>query len=45
MSDEPPVLAGPAGTGDADHDDPDDEMAGQPGGSAGPPWRTGDERD
>jgi hypothetical protein len=45
VSDEPPVLAGPAGTGDADHDDPDDEMAGQPGGSAGPPWRTGDERD
>jgi hypothetical protein len=39
------VLAGPAGTGDADRDDHDDEMAGQPGGSAGPPWRTGDERD
>jgi hypothetical protein len=41
VSDEPPVLAGP----DAGGNDHDDEMAGWPEGSAGTPWRTGDDRD
>jgi hypothetical protein len=44
VSDEPPVLAGPE-TGGSPRGEHDDELAGQPGGSAGPPWRTGDERD
>ena len=44
VSDEPPVLAGPE-TGGSARDEHDDELAGQPGGSAGPPWRSGDERD
>jgi hypothetical protein len=44
VSDEPPVLAGPE-TGGSPRDEHDDELAGQQGGSAGPPWRTGDERD
>lgn len=44
VSDEPPVLAGPE-TGGSPRDEHDDERAGQPGGSANPPWRPGDERD
>jgi LysM domain len=44
VSDEPPVLAGPD-TGGSPRNEHDDELAGESGGSAGPLWRTGDERD